>query len=568
MQATLIYNTNAGNANDLSIDELKGMLLDAGFRPVYKATDSEDDLDAALKNVKGLVVVAGGDGTIRAAALRLIGRRNVTLAPLPMGTANNIGHTFGIKDMQPAEIIAGLRDGVEKAMDVGRISGPFPTEYFLEGFGCGVFADVMATYDPEEGKSVTRAIRTLVKVLPGYEPRRLKVWMDGQYVGGEYIMLEVLNTERTGPRLTIAPDADPCDGLLDMVGVLDSERHGMLSYVRRVIKGELGELPNVINTRSKRLRLHWTGFPLHIDGIVKGSPDPANVRPAEPLTIEVLPGALHIYLPAMVSGDEIPATEVALPEAQAVPPAEPEVIANAVEQPGGVAHPDTMRLDLHCHSEASHDCVTPIAQFPQRLLDRGINVQAITDHDQIWGAQKLKEMVESRPEWRERLTIIIGEEISTTEGEIIGLFLTEVIPPRLSPEETIARIKSQGGLVSLPHGFDPLKRHRLKPDAFRRVADQFDIVEGFNARISNRKWNEAASKYAADHKLMIACGTDAHTWQDIGCAASEAPYRAIHGPADLVAALATSKIEGTWTHPVPAFINKMVYKVRRRLGWA
>jgi predicted metal-dependent phosphoesterase TrpH len=244
-----------------------------------------------------------------------------------------------------------------------------------------------------------------------------------------------------------------------------------------------------------------------------------------------------------------------------------EAIAVPVEQPGHAANPETMRVDLHCHSEASHDCVTPIEQFPQRLLDRGINVQAITDHDQIWGAQKLRDLIASRPEWRERITVIVGEEISTREGEIIGLFLTEVVPPGLSPEETVDRIKAQGGLVSLPHGFDPLKRHRLRPEAFARVTDRFDIIEGFNARISNRKWNEAASKYAADHKLMIACGTDAHTWNDIGCAASETPYRAVLTPVDLLAALADSKIEGTWTHPVPAFINKMVYRVRRRLGW-
>lgn len=240
---------------------------------------------------------------------------------------------------------------------------------------------------------------------------------------------------------------------------------------------------------------------------------------------------------------------------------------NVTEQPGIRAEPDTMRIDLHCHTEASHDCVTPIEQFPQRLLDRGINVQAITDHDQLWGALKLRELIASRPEWRERITVIVGEEVSTREGEIIGLFLTELIPAGLSPEETVARIKAQGGLVCLPHGFDPLKVHRLQPAALARTIADFDIIEGFNARISNRRWNEDAAKYAAEHKLMISCGTDAHTWHDIGCAASIAPYRLIAGPADLLAALAGSRIAGTWTHPIPAFINKMVYLVQRRFGW-
>jgi hypothetical protein len=254
--------------------------------------------------------------------------------------------------------------------------------------------------------------------------------------------------------------------------------------------------------------------------------------------------------------------DVSKPPAPLAPPA-----INVTQQPGTRAQPDTMRIDLHCHTEASHDCVTPIEQFPQRLLDRGINVQAITDHDQLWGAVRLKELIASQPEWRARITVIVGEEISTLKGEIIGLFLTELIPAGLSPEETVARIRAQGGLVSLPHGFDPLKLHRLRPAALAQLAAQFDIIEGFNARISDRRWNEAAARFAAEHRLMIGCGTDAHTWHDIGCAASIAPYRPIAGPADLLAALAESRIEGTWTHPIPAFINKMLYLVRRRLGW-
>ena len=141
-----------------------------------------------------------------------------------------------------------------------------------------------------------------------------------------------------------------------------------------------------------------------------------------------------------------------------------------------------MRLDLHCHSEASADCVTPLASFPARCRARGIRVQAITDHNEVWGAQKLKEMVQNSG--ADDLTIIVGEEVSTREGEIVGLFLNEKIPAGLSPEETVAAIKNQGGLVLLPHGFDPLKRHRLKPEALERVQNDIDIVEVFNARIS------------------------------------------------------------------------------------
>ena len=115
------------------------------------------------------------------------------------------------------------------------------------------------------------------------------------------------------------------------------------------------------------------------------------------------------------------------------------------------APPSMMRIDLHCHSEASADCITPLTAFPQRCLQRDIRIQAVTDHNEIWGAQKLQEMVAGQGA---PLTIIVGEEVSTNEGEIVGLYLTEKIPAGLTPEETVDRIVDQGGLVLLPHGFE------------------------------------------------------------------------------------------------------------------
>lgn len=218
-------------------------------------------------------------------------------------------------------------------------------------------------------------------------------------------------------------------------------------------------------------------------------------------------------------------------------------------------HPK-MRIDLHCHSEASADCVTPLSSFPARCRARGIRVQAITDHNEVWGAQKLEEMVAKSG--ADDLTIIVGEEVSTREGEIVGLFLSEKIPAGLSPEETVAAIKSQGGLVLLPHGFDPLKRHRLKPEALERIADSVDIVEVFNARISRRKWNLAGSTWAATHGKPESAGSDAHTVRDIGSAWVEAPLRKIATPQDLLSVLndTSSEVDGEWTHPAVALIYK------------
>jgi predicted metal-dependent phosphoesterase TrpH len=226
-----------------------------------------------------------------------------------------------------------------------------------------------------------------------------------------------------------------------------------------------------------------------------------------------------------------------------------------------------MQIDLHCHSEASYDCDTLLRSFPQRCKERNIRVQAITDHNQIWGAQKLQEIAQEGAEEKGvKLTVIVGEEVSTREGEIIGLFLVERIDPGLRPEETVERIKAQGGLVLLPHGFDPMKRWRLQPEARQRISDSIDLVETFNARISQPRWNRAAVAWAQDHKALMSAGSDAHTLADIGSAWVETPYQAIGGPEDLLRALEGGTPVGEWTHPGIAFAYKLWDRTRRRFA--
>ena len=240
----------------------------------------------------------------------------------------------------------------------------------------------------------------------------------------------------------------------------------------------------------------------------------------------------------------------------------------AVVEEKGKADPGKMKIDLHCHSEASADCSTPLTLFPARCRARGVWVQAITDHNEIWGAQKLQEIVEEETIKKAGfpLTIIVGEEVSSTHGEIIGLFLKEKIPAGMSPKETIMAIKEQGGLVSLPHGFDPLKRWRLQPTALETVADQIDIVETFNARISQLRWNQAAVDWAKFHEAAMSAGSDAHTLADIGSAWVEVPVQQVRGPQDLLTALREGVPVGEWTHPVVAFAYKAWDRSLRRLG--
>lgn len=243
--------------------------------------------------------------------------------------------------------------------------------------------------------------------------------------------------------------------------------------------------------------------------------------------------------------------------------------AGAVSEEQRKPDPRLMRIDLHCHSEASPDCSTPLDRIPDRCRERGIAVQAITDHNQIWGARKLVELAaEEQSTALPPVKFIVGEEITTRQGELIGLFLQRKVKAGLSPEETVAEIQEQGGLVLLPHGFDPLKRWRLKPDAREDIAGQIDIVETFNTRISQPRWNREAVRWAEEHDTLMSAGSDAHTLADIGSAWVEVPGRRVEKPQDLLSALRGGVPVGKWRHPVVAFLYKLWDRTRRRaLAW-
>lgn len=214
-----------------------------------------------------------------------------------------------------------------------------------------------------------------------------------------------------------------------------------------------------------------------------------------------------------------------------------------------------MRVDLHCHTEVSHDCRTAIRDIPGWMLRTNTRVIAVTDHDQFRGGPAVQAIVDDLG-LSDRLSIIPGEEITTSEGEVIGLFLKERIPPKLTPEQTVREIRAQGGLVLLQHGFDPLKRYRLRPEATMRIADDIDLVETFNSRLSQHRWNRTADDWARARGLPTCAGSDAHSLRDIGEAWVETPFRTVDSPAALLAALREGTVAGKWTHPVYAYGRK------------
>lgn len=308
--ATLIYNGNARGTKRIPMNELDEALRAAGYDPVCHATAQAADLDPILAAAEGLVVAVGGDGTVRAVATRLVDK-GIPLAIVPTGTANNVARTLGVEG-PPKKLLEALAEPRRIAFDVGRVRHPWGADYFLEATGCGIFADVLYRYDPAQGKSVLRAVGTLRDVLVGYQPRELQVLMDGEDISGSYLGLEILNAKATGPRLKLAPGADPSDGLLDVVRVLPAEGVPLVAYARRLLAEALEELPNVEVRRGRRLEIAWNGDPLHVDeelrpvrdaalealGPLAGMP-PTDVRGSpDRIEVDVIAGALEVWLPA------------------------------------------------------------------------------------------------------------------------------------------------------------------------------------------------------------------------------------------------------------------------------
>jgi predicted metal-dependent phosphoesterase TrpH len=164
-----------------------------------------------------------------------------------------------------------------------------------------------------------------------------------------------------------------------------------------------------------------------------------------------------------------------------------------------------VRVDLHLHSSASFDCRVPPLEVARRCRQLGLSPVFLTDHEGIDGAISLVEAGEPA---------IVGQEILTTEGELIGLFLKEAVPSRLSPERTVEAIKGQGGLVYLEHPYDTGRRN-LREEAIERIAGQIDIVEVFNGR-SQPEINRRAEELRGTLGVAAGAGSDAHTLREIG----------------------------------------------------
>src|SRR3954469_5233989 len=206
-RVTLIHNPNAGDDRQPTLGQLEALLKEAGYKVRYQSA-KEPGWEKALKRPADIVAVAGGDGTVTKVARRLIGK-DMPIAVLPMGTANNISKTLGIAELPVTQLIPAWKSARRVTFDAGCARGPWGGRHFIEGAGVGL----LTTAIPKASKSKTleQLKETEVKVsyaqqlfrehLADAAAMEIKATLDGADISGRYLLLEVLNIQYIGPNL-------------------------------------------------------------------------------------------------------------------------------------------------------------------------------------------------------------------------------------------------------------------------------------------------------------------------------------------------------------------------------
>jgi predicted metal-dependent phosphoesterase TrpH len=198
-------------------------------------------------------------------------------------------------------------------------------------------------------------------------------------------------------------------------------------------------------------------------------------------------------------------------------------------------------IDLHCHTSASFDSLARPEAVMRAAVSRGLTHLAVTDHDRIDAALRARDTAP------DGLTIIVGEEVKTADGDLVAIFIEKLVEPGRSAVETIAAIREQGGLVGVPHPFDRFRGYGRKSGAdLSAIATSVDWIEVYNARVVGGSANERAAAFAKEHGLPGLCASDSHTVLEVGVSSN-----AVSGdpgtPAGLLAGLA-----GVEMHPYHA----------------
>jgi diacylglycerol kinase (ATP) len=286
VRVTLVYNPGAGD-EQYSAKRILKELAEAGY-DANRPSTRKDGIEKALADPGDLVVVAGGDGSIKQVALAIAGR-GIPMAILPIGTANNIAKSLGALG-SVSELIAGWRQAERRRLAVGTVATPWGSMRFVESVGVGVFTELVTRGHSEvnestsglTGHAIDRALLLLRRIVIERVPRFRQLELDGSDLSGDYLLVEVMNMPLVGPNIPLAPRADYGDEQLEVVTVGERERELLAEYVKARLSGGAAP-PKLTPRRATRVAMRASPGELHVDDEVwhperptgEGAPGPS-----------------------------------------------------------------------------------------------------------------------------------------------------------------------------------------------------------------------------------------------------------------------------------------------------
>jgi diacylglycerol kinase (ATP) len=266
MKISLVHNPTAGDGQD--VDDVIALLTDAGNEVRHRS--SKDDWKKLLQDPGDLVVAAGGDGTVRKVAVA-VAERDLPFAVLPIGTANNIAKTLGLVG-DARSLVRSWSDEDARPFDIGEVTAGEQSRQFVEAVGGGWFAELIAHGAKVEdelmlvGRETDRALHLLAALLRRSKPMAWRIVADGEDLSGDYLAVEVANIRFVGPNVPLAIEADPTDGLFDVVLVSEADRDPIVDYLEGQHRLASGVMPSLRTARAARVSLVApAGTRFHVD---------------------------------------------------------------------------------------------------------------------------------------------------------------------------------------------------------------------------------------------------------------------------------------------------------------
>ena len=310
MRVLLVHNPGSGEQSHDG-EVLRSLIRGAGHDVRVSPTRSEK-FERALEGDVDLVVAAGGDGTVRAVGKSLVGR-GIPFTILPLGTANNIAGSLGIRG-EPAALVAAWPDATRGTMDVGLATSTWGESHFFESVGIGLVAEVLrreralhrSPVDGEDRHAEMRKGREFFRdVLRDLAPREATLTVDGRTVTGSYLLVAVMKSRTIGPNLQLSPAASMDDGRLHVVLVAEAERAALWRSLDAAVGPALPVEP-LPSLTATHVSLEWEGDHAHLDDEIWPEPRPVEARddatrlgigPTRRADVTLEAGAIQVLVP-------------------------------------------------------------------------------------------------------------------------------------------------------------------------------------------------------------------------------------------------------------------------------